>query len=279
MDDNISSFTRISVEGKNNNNIISEQLYLFDDIYGIEEDGATTHFYFKGVASKSAENFKRFLKKEKIHFKSNIIEPTNWNKIWEDSFSPVRIGNSWYIRAEFHPAKPDFDHEIIISPKMAFGTGHHATTYMVLEQMEKLNLQNKKVLDLGCGSGILAIAAEKLGAASVLAIDYDPLSVENTIENSQLNNCSKITGKHANVYSFNESKFDIILANINKKVLIDNLLKVIVLLEIGGTLIISGILNSDEKDITSIISKNIDIDIQRKDNWSCIVLKDTGADI
>ena len=270
MDDNISSFTRISVEGKNNNNIISEQLYLFDDIYGIEEDGATTHFYFKGVASKSAENFKRFLKKEKIHFKSNIIEPTNWNKIWEDSFSPVRIGNSWYIRAEFHPAEPDFDNEIIISPKMAFGTGPHATTFMMLEFMADLDLKGKKVLDLGCGSGILSIAAEKLGADSVYAIDYDPLSVENTIENARINNGMKIAARQGDVADFKKGEYDLVLANINKKVLMDNLLQIQRLIKTDGQLMLSGILKSDIAEIEKHIQSFPNKKILTKSEWACL---------
>lgn len=272
MDDNISRFTEISVLKSKNNPLELEALALFEGIYGVEENDLLMKFYLKGTDTERIQAFCLLLQAKGISYAEGIIEPTNWNQVWEDSFSPVSIGENWYIRAEFHPSKPNFKHEIVISPKMAFGTGHHATTYMVLEQMDKLELDGKTVLDLGCGSGILAIAAEKLGAASVLAIDYDPLSVENTIENADLNNCSNITAKQADVYSFNEGKFDIILANINKKVLIDNILKIKGLLNETGILIISGILKNDEVDIKKIISKNMDFFSSTKDNWICIVL-------
>lgn len=272
MDDNISSFTQISVLLSKNDPSDLKPLVLFKGIYGVEENDSMMLFYFKGIETQIIKDFRQLLSEKSISFTEEIVEPTNWNQVWEDSFSPVSIGKNWYIRAEFHPSKSNFKHEIVISPKMAFGTGHHATTYMVLEQMDKLELDGKTVLDLGCGSGILAIAAEKLGAASVLAIDYDPLSVENTIENADLNNCSNITAKQADVYSFNEGKFDIILANINKKVLIDNILKIKGLLNETGILIISGILKSDEVDIKKIISKNMDFFSSTKDNWICIVL-------
>ena len=272
MDDNISRFTQISVLLSKNDPSELEPLVLFEGIYGVEENDSMIVFYLKGVDTQKIKDFRQLLSEKSISFTEGIVEPTNWNQVWEDSFSPVSIGENWYIRAEFHPSKSNFKHEIVISPKMAFGTGHHATTYMVLEQMDKLELDGKTVLDLGCGSGILAIAAEKLGAASVLAIDYDPLSVENTIENADLNNCSNITANQADVYSFNEGKFDIIIANINKKVLIDNILKIKGLLNETGILIISGILKSDEVDIKKIIGKKMNYHSTSKDNWSCAIL-------
>ena len=272
MDDNISRFTEISVLKSKNNPLELEALALFEGIYGVEENELLMKFYLKGADTDQIQAFCQLLQAKGISYAEGIIEPTNWNQVWEDSFSPVSIGKNWYIRAEFHSKRTDFKHEIVISPKMAFGTGHHATTYMVLEQMDKLELDGKTVLDLGCGSGILAIAAEKLGATSVLAIDYDPLSVENTIENADLNNCSNITAKQADVYSFNEGKFDIILANINKKVLIDNILKIKGLLNETGILIISGILKSDEVDIKKIIGKKMNYHSTSKDNWSCAIL-------
>ncbi|TVQ49662.1 MAG: 50S ribosomal protein L11 methyltransferase [Saprospirales bacterium] len=273
MDDNISRFTQISIDPNKNTATELESLTLFKGIYGVEENDLLVHFYFKGVESNTIKNFRELLADKSIPFVEEIIEPTNWNKVWENSFSPIMIGKKWLIRAEFHPSRPGFKNEIIISPKMAFGTGHHATTFMVLEQMEELDLNGKKVLDLGCGSGILAVAAEKLGASSILAVDYDPLSVENTIENSQLNNCQKIKVEQANVYSFDTGGFDVVLANINKKVLTDNILKIKGLLNPSGILIISGILSGDEGEIKKILGEKSTIKSYAKDNWSCMILR------
>ena len=272
MDDNISRFTEISVLKSKNNPLELEALALFEGIYGVEENELLMKFYLKGADTDQIQAFCQLLQAKGISYAEGIVEPTNWNQVWEDSFSPVSIGKNWYIRAEFHPKGTDFKHEIVISPKMAFGTGHHATTYMVLEQMDKLDLNEKTVLDLGCGSGILAIAAEKLGASSVLAVDYDPLSVENTIENANLNNCLKIKAEQANVYSFNEGKFDVILANINKKVLTDNLKKMIRFLRKNGILIISGILVSDVNDLLRPLSLNANYQIFEREKWTCICI-------
>lgn len=270
MDDNISRFTQISVILSKSKSTDLEQLEVFEGIYGTEEDDLMMHFYFKGVETPSIKHFRSILADKGISFAEGMVEPTNWNKVWEESFTPVTIENTWHIRAEFHSPDPNIQHEIIISPKMAFGTGHHATTYLVLEQMGKLDLKEKKVLDLGCGSGILAIAAEKLGAASVLAVDYDPLSVENTIENSQLNKCTKIKAEQADVYSFNEGGFDVVLANINKKVLTDTLDKIISFLGLNGTLIISGILDSDANDLLQLLKKNTNYQIHEREGWVSI---------
>ena len=124
---------------------------------------------------------------ENTIYKYSIIEDKNWNEEWESQLQPVTINNFAGIRASFHEPLKNVEHEIIITPKMSFGTGHHATTFLMVEQMEKINFKNKTVLDFGTGTGILAILAEKLGAASVLAIDYDEWSINNALENIEAN--------------------------------------------------------------------------------------------
>ncbi|MBS1744880.1 MAG: 50S ribosomal protein L11 methyltransferase [Bacteroidetes bacterium] len=118
----------------------------------------------------------------KLQFEINKIADTNWNAIWESNFQPIVI-NDWVIRAAFHPPIKEIAHEIIITPKMSFGTGHHATTFLMVQQMQQTNFSDKMVLDFGTGTGVLAILAHKLGAAAITAIDNDPSSIENAAEN------------------------------------------------------------------------------------------------
>ena len=153
----------------------------------------------------------------------NKIPHQNWNEVWESNFEPIQVAGKCYIRATFHEAHPEFEHEIVIDPKMAFGTGHHQTTALMMEFMLEEDFQDKKVLDMGCGTGILAILASKLGAKEVLAIDYDEICYESTIENSELNKISNIIALKGSKEVIPNQKFDIILANINRNILIDQL--------------------------------------------------------
>ncbi|HEV8081738.1 MAG TPA: 50S ribosomal protein L11 methyltransferase [Chitinophagaceae bacterium] len=183
-------------------------------------------------------------------YKSAIIENRNWNQEWERGVEPVYIKKFAGIRASFHQPLRSVKHEIIITPKMSFGTGHHATTYLMIEQMEEINFRNKKVLDFGTGTGILAILAEKLGAKEVLAIDNDEWSINNALENLKANNCKQIfLGKKDDVTEIVPQ--DIILANINLNVLIQNASNISSISHKGTLLIMSGFLFEDETKILS----------------------------
>lgn len=176
-----------------------------------------------------------------------ILPDTNWNAVWENSFSPVAINEYCYIRATFHPLpEPLYKHIVTIAPKMAFGTGHHATTYMMLEAMSQLDFQDKAVLDFGCGTGILSIVAAMEGAREVLGIDIQPESVENSIEHALLNGvekqCKFLQGE---LEQIKNSHFDIILANINLKVIHQHLDELKSILHPGGFLLLSGIMVYD----------------------------------
>lgn len=204
----------------------------------------------------------------------SIIADRNWNKDWESRFQPVTIRNFVGIRAAFHEALKGVEHEIIITPKMSFGTGHHETTCLMVEQMEKIDFKNKTAIDFGTGTGILAILAEKLGSASVLAIDNDEWSINNAAENIGVNNCKHIyLEKRNNIEGL--SRVNIILANINFNILSQNAKNLSALLERNSLLVISGFLSNNEKSLVGIFVKNHFVTIAReqKNEWVSLVLK------
>lgn len=201
-----------------------------------------------------------------------IIEDRNWNKEWESQLQPVIINNFVGIRATFHEPIKNVEHEIIITPKMSFGTGHHATTYLMIELMQKVSFANKSVLDFGTGTGILAILAEKLGASSVMAIDYDEWSINNAIENIGANSSENIIVEQRNTIA-GLSEVDIILANINFNVLQENAENFFKLSLPGTTLIISGFLTGDEENIVSVFAKNRFIKKQKLQRGDWIALQ------
>src|SRR5690606_15516959 len=182
------------------------------------------------------------------------IESINWNEEWERNFTPVEV-KGVYIRAPFHPEKKDIKMEIIIQPKMSFGTGHHATTAMMIEQMLEMNFQKKEILDMGCGSGILSIAASKMGAENVTAIDNDPNCVLNSIENIETNKTKNIHVAEGDANSLSGMKFDIILANINRNILLRDIEQYVKAMKQDALLLVSGFLKDDEAVITSSFSK------------------------
>lgn len=195
------------------------------------------------------------------------IAEKNWNEEWEKNFQPVIVADFCGIRAEFHNPILNVSHEIIITPKMSFGTGHHATTFMMIEQMRAIEFKGKNVFDFGTGTGILAILAEKLGAEKIMAIDVDEWSITNGSENVQRNGCRRIELEQTT--DLPSDTFDVILANINKNVILEYLPALKYILNPGGKILFSGLLKNDEQDVTqaslrlglkSIIQKE-------KDNW------------
>jgi ribosomal protein L11 methyltransferase len=191
-----------------------------------------------------------------LYFTQSTIEETNWNAVWESNFQPVVVEDFVGIRANFHEPMTDVEYEIVITPKMSFGTGHHATTFMMIQQMREIDFINKSVFDFGTGTGILAILAEKLGASKVFAVDYDEWSIENAAENLETNSCSKYELKKAD-NAVGEGQYDIILANINKNVILDNFSSLVNLLSPHGILLLSGLLETDESDILNESGKHL----------------------
>lgn len=180
-----------------------------------------------------------------ITWKHHGIEPRNWNAEWESSFSPIEIGNDVRIRAEFHPSVPGFAHELVVTPRMAFGTGHHATTRMMVRAMLGLDFHGKTVCDLGCGTAVLAILAERLGAAHVDAFDIDPGAVDNAREVVARNGCQRVRVDNGTADALKGLEYAAILANIERNTLLRDLPALREALGPGGVLLLSGFVVAD----------------------------------
>ncbi len=207
-------------------------------------------------------------------FSVHDVEPKNWNEAWEKDFQPVILEDFCAIRADFHEEISGVLYELLITPKMSFGTGHHATTYMMLQAMRDIDFYAEKVLDFGTGTGVLAILAEKMGATDIRAIDLDPWSVENASENIKANHAVNISLEQKDGLS-GEPVFDIILANINLQVILQSMDAFWQHLDENGVVIASGVLSADEEKIRQAAAKrsflmNI---LFIRDNWMSFSLK------
>ncbi len=179
-------------------------------------------------------------------FERKFVAHRNWNAEWESNFQPIIVGNFCSVRASFHAPILSVKHDLVIDPKMAFGTGHHETTYMMMQLMENIDFSNKKVFDYGCGTGILAILAEKLGANNLDAVDIERPSYESTIENAEINGCSHIKAVHGTLDDIKTGDYDVIFANINRNIILASLPRLAEQLAKNGILLLSGILQQDE---------------------------------
>ncbi|MEM8908674.1 MAG: 50S ribosomal protein L11 methyltransferase, partial [Bacteroidota bacterium] len=195
----------------------------------------------ESVLAEMAQLQERFV----FDYQVEQLPDKNWNVIWEANFQPLLIDSFCAIRADFHPPIPKVQHEIIINPKMAFGTGHHETTYMMLKAMNGYAWTGTKVLDYGCGTGVLAILAAYLGAENLLAIDIEAPAVENTQENLKRNGVEAVDVRLGTLAIVEEKDYDFILANINRNVILDSLPTLYQQLKKNGTLLVSGFIKKD----------------------------------
>ena len=197
----------------------------------------------------------------------------NWNEEWEKNFEPINVENQVSIRAEFH-SNQNLPHEIIIQPKMSFGTGHHATTYLMIQQMLDMDFENKTVLDMGCGTSVLAIFAKQKGAGKTVAIDIDEWSVENSKENAERNNVD-LDISQGTADNLGAENFDIILANINRNILISDIPTYVSVLNDGGQLLLSGLCFFDVADILEVCMEQkltLKRELQREE-WVSLLLE------
>jgi ribosomal protein L11 methyltransferase len=191
-----------------------------------------------------------------IQYEWEVIKTQNWNAVWEKNFDPITVENKCVIRAPFHKDTPKCKYEIIIEPKMSFGTGHHETTFLMLKTMLDLDFKDKVVLDMGCGTGILAILAKLKEAKEITAIDIDEWAYNNTVENIEKNNCNDIKVFQGDASLLTNQQFDIIIANINRNILLDDIKNYSKVLKPGGTLLLSGIYDKDLPLIKTETSEN-----------------------
>ena len=268
-------FLKIQIEGTSEEEtaILTAQLSEIN-FYAFEEENNLFNAYVN-EEDFDEEKLKEILP-PKTGFAKEIIEEENWNQKWESQVQPVIINNFVAVRPSFSAPITNVKHELIITPKMSFGTGHHATTHLMIELMETIDFKNKTVVDFGTGTGVLAVLAEKCGAAKVVAIDYDEWSVKNALENIQANECHRIELKQQSDLKGIE-KVDIVLANINLKVLRNEALSLSEITKKESLLLVSGFLISDEKAMENIfLERGFVKDKSRQlDNWLAVLFDKT----
>ncbi len=220
---------------------------------GFEETEKALQAFIPQIHFVEAE-LQSILKPFQLNFQLQIIPKQNWNEVWESNFEPITVEDFVGVRANFHPPFTQLQHEIIITPKMSFGTGHHATTYMVMLLMKDIDFTEKSVFDFGSGTGILAILASKLGAKNIVAGDNDDWCIENSLENIQNNSCVNILVEKMTSANRIE-QFEIVIANINKNILLDNVLAIATCSSKPSVLLLSGLLQEDEQDIITAYTK------------------------
>jgi ribosomal protein L11 methyltransferase len=222
------------------------------------------------------ENLDEILNRYKDFFEfsysKNTIEKQNWNATWEANYSPIRIGEQVLVRASFHEPDSSVTHDIVINPKMSFGTGHHETTSMVMAHQLEMDFDYKSVLDIGCGTGILVILAEKLGATELSAFDIEEWAAENSRENAELNHCKNITVRQGTIENEPLKQYDIILANINRNILLRDINQYISYLKVGGEIVISGFYTTDQADIEAKFAEfGLKKEAEKsKNNWASL---------
>lgn len=211
-----------------------------------------------------------------LQFSLTQIPKQNWNEEWEKNVEPIIVDDRCLVRAAFHTIEKKYQYEIIITPKMSFGTGHHQTTHLMISRQMKMDHKNRRVMDAGCGTAILSIMASKLGAKEVEAFDIDEWSVVNGFENAENNSCSSINIQQGKIEEVElEGKFDIILANINKNILLAEMHHYASYLEKGGLLLLSGFYVQDIDDLNKEAARYqlSEVAHDERESWACLLLE------
>jgi len=231
--------------------MIAELADLGFDGFEETETGLLSYIALAGFDGELTSGLEELVNRYGLTYTSNAIDKQNWNALWESNFEPVLVDDFVGVRANFHDSfNGVVEHDIIITPKMSFGTGHHGTTYSVMQLMRGIDFKGQSVFDFGTGTGLLAILAHKLGAGDILAVDNDDWCIENASENIIVNNAQSIEIHKVDNAKLNK-KFSIIIANINKNIILDNLAFLAEATVPGGVVLLSGLLVEDEPEIES----------------------------
>lgn len=231
--------------------IISELGEEGFDMFEDTEDGFIAWGLEENINEDSTQKLlSGYDKKVGLMYSIERVPARNWNEEWEKNFDPVEIPGFLRIHAPFHDSKKGFQHSVIIAPKMAFGTGHHSTTYGMCMLMQKMEFEGKKVLDMGCGTGVLGILALKMGAQSAEGIDIDEWAVQNAIENASINEVN-MSVKLGDVQAIT-GQYDVILANIQRNVLLEDIPEYVKHLVTNGSLLVSGFYEEDVSAIEAV---------------------------
>lgn len=210
----------------------------------------------------------------KINFSTKIIADQNWNAEWEKNFELINVENECVIRAPFHNKIEQVEFDIVIDPKMSFGTGHHETTYLMIKRLLTLDLDGAYVMDMGCGTGVLAILSQLKKAHYVEAVDIDEWAYNNTLENIRNNNCNKIVVKKGGVEKMSGKLFDVFIANINRNILLNDMEEYASVIKSKGSLLLSGFFSSD-KEMLIEAAENLRLRLaysESKNDWTMLHL-------
>ena len=254
--------------------LMAELIEIGFDSFTEEHEGILAYIQKNLFDEKQLQEISMFSNEAvEIFYTYREMPNINWNEEWEKNFEPINVENQVSIRAEFHENQ-NLPHEIIIQPKMSFGTGHHATTYLMIQQMLDMDFENKTVLDMGCGTSVLAIFAKQKGAGKTVAIDIDEWSVENSKENAARNNV-ELEIFQGTADNLGAENFNIILANINRNILISDIPTYVSVLNNGGQLVLSGLCFFDVDDILEVCNEQ-KLTLKRKlqrEEWVSLLLE------
>ena len=265
------TFTFDKIEAYQQDLLINELAEIGFNTFEDTENGFAAFIDFQDYSQVNlTEALSQFEEEIVYTYTVTEIAAQNWNEEWEKNFEPLIISEQCYVRATFHPAQPQYPYEIVIDPKMAFGTGHHQTTTMMMQYILSFDVKDKTILDMGCGTGILAILAAKRGAKGLVAIDNDEVCYQSTIENTTLNSIFNFEAFCGGKEVIPETTFDVILANINRNILLDQIETYATRLNAGGSIFFSGFYESPDLEMITEECKKFNINYvnhQKMGDW------------